>query len=75
MGRGVTKARWGVFDNEPGYVVVMPIDDKRAHDELSKDCECMPEVEVIGASLLIIHTAFDFRHVAEWLNDPSQRSS
>ncbi len=66
---------WGVYV-EPGYMVVLPIDDIREHDKFSKDCECMPEVEVAGANLMIVHNAFDFRHVVEWLNgDDRERTA
>lgn len=58
---------WGVFKDEPGYVVVLPLNDVREHNKCSHDCACMPHLEIIGATLLIVHNAFDFRHVVEWL--------
>lgn len=60
--------QWGVYDYSPEYVVVKPLNDMREHDDFSKDCDCEPTVEVIGACLLIVHNAFDWRHVAEYLN-------
>jgi len=50
-------------------MVVMPIDDMGEHDMLSTECACMPAVEIVNDRLLITHNAFDFRDVAEWMND------
>lgn len=61
--------QWAVYDYAPEYVIVVPLDDTQEHDKFSKDCPCEPDVEVIGACLTITHNAFDWRHVAEWLNE------
>lgn len=44
-----------------GDLHVYPIDDLFPHNEADCDCPCDPEVEVVGASLLIIHNAYDGR--------------
>jgi len=44
---------------------VFPLNDLREHVTEGVDCPCNPTVEVIGASLLIIHNAFDNREVIE----------
>ena len=61
--------RWMIYE-DAGDVIVLPICDIRAHDPRNPNCPCMPQVEVIGARLKIVHNAFDFRHVAEWLAEP-----
>ena len=45
-------------------VNVMPENDLKPHIE-SADCACEPTVEVIGASLLIIHNSYDHREIIE----------
>lgn len=47
-----------------GDVNVLPVDDLKPHIE-SADCECNPTVEVIGASLLIVHNSYDHREIVE----------
>ena len=59
--------QWGVYPEDNGDITVRPIGDKREHDWLSTDCPCMPTTEVYGEKMVIIHNAFDFRHVTEWL--------
>ena len=44
---------------------VYPLNDLREHILEGVDCPCEPTVEVIGASLLIIHNAFDHREIVE----------
>jgi hypothetical protein len=60
--------RWGIWEYDNGDIVVMPLDDIRPHDPRNRDCPCLPDVEVIGGRLKVIHNAFDFRHLAECLN-------
>jgi len=45
-------------------VNVIPLGDLKPHIE-SADCECCPTVEVIGASLLIVHNSYDHREIIE----------
>jgi hypothetical protein len=52
-----------------GDVHVYPINDKREHVLEGTNCPCEPTVEVHGAHLVVIHNAFDFREVAEWLSE------
>jgi hypothetical protein len=47
---------------------VYPTHDKREHITEGTDCPCNPKIEVHGATLVIIHHAWDFREVAEELN-------
>ena len=60
----IWEVRW--FCND---LHVMPLNDKREH-EWSADCPCRPDTELVGATLLVIHDAFDFRHIMEVLNEP-----
>ena len=49
-------------------VNVYPLNDLQEHiteGAEGVECPCSPSVEVIGASLLIIHNAFDHREVVE----------
>lgn len=50
---------------ENGDVHVYPLDDLREHITEGTECPCEPTIEVIGASLLIIHNAFDHREIVE----------
>ena len=59
-------ARWGVFEEDNG-IHVAPIDDEKPHD-LTPFCICEPETKVENGRLLIVHKAFDFREVLEWLH-------
>jgi hypothetical protein len=43
---------------------VIPLDDLWPHIDGAK-CPCDPTVEVIGASLLVIHNSFDHREIVE----------
>jgi hypothetical protein len=47
---------------------VMPLNDLQEHYEHTH-CPCNPRVEVIGASLLIVHNSYDHREIAEQLNE------
>ena len=51
---------------------VIPVNDKKPHQR-SADCECEPTVEVVGAGLVIVHDAFDFRHIADALEEESSK--
>lgn len=46
-------------------VHVYPENDLQEHVLTGTCCPCEPTVEVMGASLLIIHNAFDHREVIE----------
>lgn len=59
---------WGVFE-EDDDIAVCPLHDKKLHDIFDDQCECDPHVEIIGANILYVHNAFDFREIAEELND------
>lgn len=56
---------WGTFVQDNGDIAVMPIDDLYEHEPASKNCLCHPIVELVGAHLLIVHNAFDKRHIEE----------
>lgn len=58
---------WGVYELPNGDVAVAPTDE--VHELGDTQCACEPSVEVVGAVLVIIHNAFDFRDVAEWLEE------
>lgn len=49
-------------------VHVLPVDDLKEHVE-SVDCPCQPYVEVIGASLLIVHHSWDGREYFEEIDE------
>ncbi len=63
----MAEKQWGVYPQDSGDVIVLPIDDAKEHDMLSAECPCMPQVMVLGSHIVITHNAFDFRHVNEWL--------
>lgn len=44
---------------------VYPVNDLQEHVLVGVDCPCDPDVEVIGATLLIVHNAFDHREIIE----------
>ena len=48
-----------------GDLHAYPLNDLREHDTESKDCSCNPVIEVNGASLLVIHKAWDCREAVE----------
>ncbi len=60
---------WGIYELDNGDVAVCPVDEQPGHELDNPECACDPQVEVIGAKLVITHNAFDFRHVAEWLEE------
>ena len=48
---------------------VYPINDKKEHILIGNNCDCKPRIEIEGAKMLIIHNAWDFREIAEELNN------
>ena len=46
-------------------VHVYPLKDLQEHITVGVDCPCEPRVEVVGASLVIVHNAFDHREIVE----------
>jgi len=48
---------------------VYPVNDLHEHVLEGTECPCHPRIEVSGGGLLIIHNAWDFREVLEWLED------
>lgn len=52
---------------------VYPVNDKCEHVLQGTECTCEPEVRLEGSVLIIIHNFFDFREVAEELNEPRTR--
>lgn len=63
----MTDTRWGVFKLDNDEVHVAPLDDIREHI-LSENCECDPEVkEQEDGGIVVVHSAWDFREVAEAL--------
>lgn len=47
---------------------ILPVDDIRPHREDEK-CQCNPEVEDLGGSIMIYHNAFDGRDIVEERKD------
>lgn len=45
-------------------VDVYPENDLKPHS-MGVGCDCEPAVEVIGASLLIVHNSYDHREIVE----------
>jgi len=58
----------GVFE-EDDDIAICPLNDKKIHEMFDDQCECEPYLEIIGCHILYIHNAFDFREIAEELND------
>lgn len=48
---------------------IFPLDDKRGHVLEGADCACEPKIELYAGARLIIHNAYDFREIAEELNN------
>ena len=44
---------------------VYPLNDLQEHKTVGVDCPCEPTVKVEGATLIIIHNAFDHREIVE----------
>jgi hypothetical protein len=63
-------ARWEVVELDDS-VHVVPIDDRREH-LLTMTCTCQPRVEIYSRAL-VIHNAYDFREVAECLNEEGKK--
>lgn len=59
------KAKWIVQDVD-GKIVVMPIDDIKAHEPLNTSCKCGSYVTDEG---VIVHNAFDNRQIFEKAED------
>ncbi len=53
------------MDGSDNDVHVYPLNDLHEHLTIGTGCPCEPTVEVIGANLLIIHNAFDYREIIE----------
>jgi len=47
---------------------VYPLNDKKGHLLEGNGCPCKPKTIIEGASLIVVHNAWDFRNVSEWLN-------
>ena len=56
----------GLLDNDD--VDAMPMYDLREHVPGSH-CPCKPKVEVVGASLVIVHNSYDHREAVEWAEE------
>lgn len=40
---------------ESNDIAVYPVEEENLHDLYSKDCQCHPDVEVIGATIMYSH--------------------
>ena len=47
---------------------VLPINDSEPHEE-STTCKCEPKVLHVDGNMIIIHMAFDGRHLIEEINE------
>ena len=50
-------------------VHVYPVNNLKEHILESTDCPCNPTVKVEGASLIIVHNAWDKREIIEQANE------
>ena len=50
---------------------LIPVNDLSEHD-LSEDCKCKPDIEVVEGSYLITHRAYDGREYQEFFGVPSK---
>ena len=48
-----------------GDIHVLPVNDLREHLDIGTGCSCNPTIELEGATLIIIHNAFDCREAIE----------
>jgi hypothetical protein len=44
---------------------VYPVNDLREHITDGPGCPCEPEIEVVGAALIYIYNAWDYREIVE----------
>ena len=44
---------------------VYPLNDLQEHITTGTDCLCSPRIEVIGATLIIVHNSWDHREIVE----------
>lgn len=66
---GQESERWAVYQLYAATAVV-PIEDKREHVNFDQNCPCEPKIRWGEyGNLVITHNAFDFRDVAEWLEE------
>ncbi len=61
---------WAIYDcmETAGELHVAPIGDRKRH-QLRIKCRCRPSLMVVGEAIIVIHNAFDFREIVEWLNE------
>lgn len=46
-------------------ILVLPMHDSKEHDQRSARCSCRPKVFLENGSTVIVHNAFDGRHMVE----------
>jgi hypothetical protein len=50
-------------------VMVLPVDDIKEHDEDSTTCECEPKIIWESGEMILVHNAFDGRHLEEQIQE------
>jgi hypothetical protein len=54
-----------VYPIDHDYSHVFPTNDLHEHILVGFDCPCVPKIVLEGASLIVVHNAFDRREIAE----------
>jgi hypothetical protein len=54
-----------IYPIDHNYTHIFPINDLREHVLVGPDCPCEPEIKVDGASLIVVHNAYDHREIVE----------
>lgn len=58
---------WAIYEDED-RITIIPLNDLKEHDK-SCLCACQPKIEDVNGKTIITHNAYDFRDVAEYLNE------
>lgn len=61
--------KWAIYKLIDTELFVVPTNDKYDHDIYSVYCSCEPTIEIYENGFLCTHNAFDFRDIAEALNE------
>lgn len=62
---------WGVFEKDmpSDFIHVVPLNDTHEHLLEGANCKCEPVIEIEDDAYIVIHNAYDFREVREWIEN------
>lgn len=52
-------------DHDIDAIHILPIEDLKDHTDLGDDCWCMPRIELVAGTKLIVHNSLDHREYFE----------